>query len=158
MDTSELSVDRPPSKIPHWRQVFDSKGITPEVQEWRYNGSGTEQDPYSVTWIEDDPRNPMLYSAVTRWSVMMVVAVAALIASLDSSAYAGSAEEIMADFQCSREIYTLGISLFVLGFAIGPLVLVFVVHNVTRGLTYVQTGGHRFLSSLAEEHCSFQRT
>ena len=52
----------------------------------------------------------------------MVVAMAALMVSLDSSAYTGSADEIMKEFGCSEEVYTLGISLFVLGFAIGPIV------------------------------------
>ena len=110
-----------PTRISHWRQVFDSAGTTPEVSSWRYAGSGTEDDPYAVTWIENDPRNPMLYSATTRWSLMMIVAMAALMVSLDSSAYSGSADEIMTEFNCSQEVFTLGISLFVLGFAIGPI-------------------------------------
>jgi hypothetical protein len=31
--------------IPHVRQVFDQAGITPEVEKWHYEGSGTEEDP-----------------------------------------------------------------------------------------------------------------
>lgn len=113
-----------PKRIPHWRQIFDSAGITDEVKTWNYAGSGTEDDPYVVTWIEDDPRNPMLYSNATRWSLMMIVAMAALMVSLDSSAYSGSAKDIMRDFNCSEEVFTLGISLFVLGFAVGPVMYV----------------------------------
>lgn len=71
-----------------------------------------------VSWIDRDPRNPMLYSAVVKWSVMMIVAMAALMVSLDSSAYSGAADEIMKEFGCSEETYVLGISLFVLGFAV----------------------------------------
>jgi hypothetical protein len=70
-----------PTRIPHWRQVFDSSGITPEVEAWNYSGSGTEDDPYAVTWIDRDPRNPMLYTALTRWTLMMIVAMAALMVS-----------------------------------------------------------------------------
>ena len=117
-DSAETSTS---TRIPHWRQVFDSEGITPEVSQWRYAGSGTEDDPYAVTWIENDPRNPMRYSATKRWSLMLVVAMAALMVSLDSSAYSGSADEIMSEFGCSKEVFVLGISLFVLGFAIGPI-------------------------------------
>jgi hypothetical protein len=36
--------------------------ITPEVLKWNYDGSGTEDDPYVVNWIDNDPRNPMLFS------------------------------------------------------------------------------------------------
>lgn len=52
----------------------------------------------------------------------MVVAMAALLVSLDSSAYSGAGKQIMAEFSCSEEVFTLGISLFVLGFAVGPIV------------------------------------
>ena len=122
----EVATSNTPTHIPHWRQVFDSAGITTAVKTWKYNGSGTEDDPYAVTWIERDPRNPMLYSASKRWSLMMIVAMAALMVSLDSSAYSGSAAEIMREFDCSEEVFTLGISLFVLGFAVGPIVCVYI--------------------------------
>ena len=115
------AASAPPAKIPHWRQIIDSAGVTDKVKAWDYRGSGTEEDPYVVTWIDNDPRNPMLYRNFTKWSLMMVVAMAALMVSLDSSAYSGSAGEIMREFDCSEEVYTLGISLFVLGFAIGPV-------------------------------------
>lgn len=38
-----------------------------------------------------------------------------------SSAFSGGVESIIAEFQCSEEVVTLGLSLFVLGFAVGPL-------------------------------------
>ncbi len=81
-----------PTKIPHFRQVFDQAGITPEVQEWEYDGSGTEEDPYIVTWIENDPRNPMAYSALKKWGITMMVAFATLAVAFVSSAYSGGDE------------------------------------------------------------------
>lgn len=109
------------SQIPFWHQIWNSIGITPEVRNWKYNGSGTQDDPYIVTWIDQDPRDPMRYSALTRWSLMMLCAMCALLVAIDSSAYSGGPEEIMNEFNCSKEIFTLGISLFVLGFAVGPI-------------------------------------
>lgn len=50
-----------------------------------------------------------------------VVAIATLAVAFVSSAYSGGSREVIAEFGCSQEVYTLGISLFVLGFAIGPL-------------------------------------
>ena len=111
-----------PTKIPPWHQVWDSAGVTPEVRHTQYHGSGVETDPYAVTWIENDPRNPMLYPPLVRWSYVMIVAMCALLVSIDSSAYSGSAAEIMEEFSCSKEVFTLGLSLFVLGFAVGPIV------------------------------------
>lgn len=121
MEGTEAHDHGTADRIPHWRQVWDSSGITPAVQNHRYDGSGTADDPYAVTWIDDDPRNPMLYGSAKRWSIMMIVALAALLVSIDSSAYSGSADEITRHFGCSREVFTLGISLFVLGFAVGPV-------------------------------------
>lgn len=51
-----------------------------------------------------------------------LVAVATLAVAFVSSAYSGGIEEILITFRVSQEIGTLGISLFVLGFAIGPLI------------------------------------
>jgi len=63
----------------------------------------------------------MLYSETTKWSITMLVALATLAVAFVSSAYSGGAQQVIAEFGCSQEIFTLGISLFVLGFAIGPL-------------------------------------
>ena len=113
-----------PTKIPHFRQVLDQAGVTPEVQKWDYDGSGTDEDPYVVTWIDDDPRNPMLYSAVKKWSITMMVSFATLAVAFVSSAYSGGSEQILKEFKSSgmtEEVFTLGTSIFVLGFAIGKL-------------------------------------
>lgn len=110
-----------PSKLSVWRQVWDYAGVTSGVRRTKYDGSGTENDPYAVGWIDKDPRNPMQYSSKARWTYVMIVAACALLVSIDSSAYSGSAYEIMEEFDCSKEVFTLGLSLFVLGFAVGPI-------------------------------------
>lgn len=110
-----------PTPINHFRQVLDQSGITADVEKWQYDGSGTEDDPYVVVWIDNDPRNPMLYGEVKKWSLTMLVALATLAVAFVSSAYSGGTREIIAEFGCSQEVATLGVSLFVLGFAIGPL-------------------------------------
>lgn len=76
-----------------------------------------------VTWIDNDPRNPMLYSKTKKWSITMMVAVATLAVAFVSSAYSGGANEVIMEFQISQEVFVLGTSLFVLGFAIGESLL-----------------------------------
>ena len=117
----EDEVSATPNKISAWRQVWDYAGITSAVRHAKYDGTGTGSDPYAISWIENDPRNPMAYSSKARWTYVMIVAACALLVSIDSSAYSGSAAEIMEEFQCSKEVFTLGLSLFVLGFAVGPI-------------------------------------
>jgi multidrug resistance protein len=107
--------------IPYWRKVFDQAGVTDEVLNHPYAGSGTEKDPYLVQWIPNDPRNPMLFTTFTKWFITIVLAIATLAVSLVSSAYTGGIAEIIVEFEISQEVATLGVSLFVLGFAIGPL-------------------------------------
>ena len=89
MAEKEETESSQPTKIPHFRQVLDQAGITPEVQKWDWEGAGTEEDPYVVTWIDHDPRNPMLYSVTKKWSLTMMVAFATLAVAFVSSGYSG---------------------------------------------------------------------
>ncbi|KAK5050108.1 MFS siderochrome iron transporter 1 [Exophiala bonariae] len=107
--------------IPHWRLVASQSLITDEVLNHRYEGSGTAKDPYVVEFIAHDPRNPMEWPLWKKWSITLLVAVATLAVSFVSSAYSGGIKQVIEVFGCSQEVATLGLSLFVLGFAVGPL-------------------------------------
>lgn len=106
------------TKIPYWRLVTDQGVVTQEIIDYQYPGAGTDDDPYAITWIQDDPRNPMLFSEVKKWTFTMLVAIATLAVALVSSAYTGGVAEIESEFQISSEVAVLGVSLFVLGFAV----------------------------------------
>ncbi|ENI07417.1 hypothetical protein COCC4DRAFT_131826 [Bipolaris maydis ATCC 48331] len=108
-------------RIPHWKMILEPGFVTREIAEWSYRGAGTTEDPYIVEWIENDPRNPMEWSSVHKWILTVCMGFATLSISLASSAYSGGIEEIRAEFRVSGEVATLGLSLFVLGFACGPL-------------------------------------
>lgn len=113
-----------PTKIPYWRMIFDQGVVTQDIIGHPYAGSGTEDDPYAVIWIPNDPRNPMNYRSATKWSITMVVSIATLAVALVSSAYTGGIAEIMVHFKIVGEVAVLGLSLFVLGFAVSFLLLV----------------------------------
>lgn len=123
-DEKEANASEPvrSTKIPYWRLVVDKAGVTPEVEQYPYQGSGTEDDPYLVQWIPNDPRNPMLFSASLKWFLTFVVAIATLAVALISSAYTGGIAEMMVELHMGQEVATLGVSLFVVGFAVGPLI------------------------------------
>ncbi|KAF7897275.1 hypothetical protein EAF00_005503 [Botryotinia globosa] len=108
-------------KARHWELVFDQIHVTPEVLNYPYRGSGTEQDPYVVEYIPGDRRNPLNFTMLKKWTITLLLAFATLAVSFVSSAYTGGVEQIIEDFNVSTEVVTLGVSLFVLGFAIGPL-------------------------------------
>ncbi|KAF4549545.1 MFS-type transporter-like protein 27 [Elsinoe fawcettii] len=109
------------TKIPHVKLILDQGVLTPEIESHHYKGAGTEEDPYIVTWIHNDQRNPQNWSGARKWTITAVVAVATLAVAFVSSAYSGGTRQIIQEFGISQEVGILGVSLFVLGFAIGPL-------------------------------------
>ncbi|KAB8264417.1 major facilitator superfamily domain-containing protein [Aspergillus pseudonomiae] len=109
------------SKIPYFRMLIDQGAITQNVLHFDYPGSGTEEDPYVVSWISNDSRNPQLFSFARKLTITLVVAFSTMVVALTSSTYSGSVGSIVTSFDVSTEVATLGLSLFVLGFAVGPL-------------------------------------
>lgn len=107
--------------VSHWKLVTSQTLVTDAVRHHKYHGSGTDHDPYVVEFIPNDPRNPLLFPQWKKWMITVLVAFATLAVAFVSSAYSGGVEQIAAEFGASNEVITLGISLFVLGFAIGPL-------------------------------------
>ncbi|KAF2667578.1 MFS general substrate transporter [Microthyrium microscopicum] len=112
---------RPNGKLSHWRMLVDQGILSNEMETHHYKGSGTEDDPFAVTWLDNDPRNPMTWPSHYRWMIVLAMALSVLGVSLNSSMYSGGVAELDAQYGASQEVGTLGLSLFVLGFAIGPL-------------------------------------
>ncbi|KAJ5885748.1 MFS general substrate transporter [Penicillium tannophilum] len=108
--------------IPYWRLIFDASVIPREVAAHHHDGAGTDEDPFQVTWIDNDARNPMNFGIVRKWMITLLVGINTLAVALVSSAYSGSLVEIIEDFRISEELGIVGISLFVVGFAVGPLI------------------------------------
>lgn len=74
-----------------------------------------------------------------KWSITFVVALATLAVAFVSTAYSGSIVQVVEAFQCSTEVATLGIVVFVLGFAIGPLFWVPMSELYGRQILFVGT-------------------
>ncbi|KAI4175557.1 MAG: hypothetical protein LQ343_001548 [Gyalolechia ehrenbergii] len=91
------------------------------ASQHRYVGAGTEDDPYVVEFLPNDPRNPMGFSMVKKWTITLLVAGVTLAVAFCSSAYSGGIAQTVKEFHTSQEVAVLGLALFVCGFAIGPL-------------------------------------
>lgn len=87
-----------------------------------YHGQGTEQDPFLVEFRKNDPENPMNWSRFRKWFITTIVTLSVFAITFTSSAYSVSSNELRQDFNISSEVFIFGVSLFVLGFAIGPAV------------------------------------
>jgi hypothetical protein len=86
-----------------------------------YNGLGTEEEPFLVEFWKDDPANPMNWAQSRKWFIAAIVNSSVFAVTFTSSAYSESAIQVMQEFDISTEVFIVGISLFVLGFAIGPV-------------------------------------
>ncbi|KAJ5923719.1 bicyclomycin resistance protein [Penicillium verhagenii] len=132
-DVKELEYQ---SYIPFWRLLIDQQIITKEVLDHKYEGSGTEDDPYVVRWLTVDPRNPMEFSMARKAVITFATAIATFVISLTSSAYSGSIQGVIDEFDIGREVATLGLSLFVFGFAVGPLIWAPLSETVGRQIPF----------------------
>ncbi|KAF5386739.1 hypothetical protein D9615_001788 [Tricholomella constricta] len=87
-----------------------------------YPGHGTSASPYIVDWGHDDPENPYNWTKAKKWVITMQLALCTWTVAFGSSSYTGGIQGTMRDLRISEDVAILGISLYVLGFALGPLV------------------------------------
>lgn len=101
-----------------WRRY-----VTPfeTIMSHHYKGSGTNEDPYIIDWLPNDPEDPQRWPGAWKWFQILIASLAALAVALSSSAYTGGIISMMQEFGKSTLFWTGGVSLFVLGFAFGPL-------------------------------------
>lgn len=84
--------DPAPRHLSLFRLVLDQARITQEVLKHPYPGSGTEEDPYIVSYIPDDVGNPYNWTKSRRWAISWIVATEMLASAFASSAFSGTSE------------------------------------------------------------------
>ncbi|GME33655.1 Major facilitator superfamily [Neofusicoccum parvum] len=109
------------SSAGHWKILVDQALVSPDIVRGGFRGEGTESSPYIVGWASGDLRNPRNWSKSYKWILTINTAIGSLAVSFSSSAYSGGLTTVMEEFDTSREVAVAGLSLFVLGFALGPL-------------------------------------
>lgn len=84
-----------------------------------------DSDPNIIGWDgPDDPENPTNFSARVKILNIGIISVLTFITPLASSMFAPGVPELMAEFRSSNELLAdFVVSVYVLGFAVGPLVL-----------------------------------
>lgn len=97
--------------------------ITPfeQIHNHHYRGKGTHEEPYVVDWLPHDVEDPQLWPNWYKWLQVGITSMLTLSVALCSSAYAGGIPGLMGEFGKGSLFWTGGVSLFVLGFAFGPL-------------------------------------
>ncbi|KAF2457244.1 major facilitator superfamily domain-containing protein [Lineolata rhizophorae] len=95
------------------------------TEDGREQASADENDPNVVFWDgPDDPQNPMNWSAFIRWGSISVISCITFVTPLGSAMFAPAVPELMEEFQSTDELLAgFVVSVYVLGFAFGPLVI-----------------------------------
>ncbi|KAK4212144.1 major facilitator superfamily domain-containing protein [Rhypophila decipiens] len=80
---------------------------------------------YEVQWEggDADPLNPRSFSTFRKWVIYNIVCSSALCVTFASSVYASTYGQLMPEFGISRLVATVGLSLYIIGLAFGPLML-----------------------------------
>jgi hypothetical protein len=86
---NNMDIESGKESIGHWSMILDQGVVTKEIADWQYDGAGTEEDPYAVEWINNDPRNPMEWPKAKKWVMALAVANSVLVVSFCSSAFSG---------------------------------------------------------------------
>ncbi|KXH60373.1 major facilitator superfamily transporter [Colletotrichum salicis] len=118
---ADVEAQKPVNKANYFHLLFDQAGVTEAVLERKYPGQGTDEAPYVVDFLPDDAHNPQTFPKWKKWTYTIEQALATLAVAFVSTAYSGGIAEVIRDFKVSTEIGILGVSLFVVGFAVGPL-------------------------------------
>lgn len=79
-------------------------------------------EPHLVEWEgENDPENPQNWSKSKKWIVTTILSTLTFCVTFASSVFSSATESTAREFNVSNEVMVLGSSLFVLGFALGPV-------------------------------------
>jgi len=83
----------------------------------------TEDRTDLVDWDgPNDPENPQNWSRKYRWYTIMILAFMTFVVSFASSVWSTATVVTAEQFGVSQEVMILGVTLYVVGFAVGPLV------------------------------------
>ncbi|KAL1635103.1 hypothetical protein SLS56_001855 [Neofusicoccum ribis] len=137
MDVDEKDPEKdevPPhhSKSPPRRPTgpYESDNVDDDIERQKTREQGAqaekqaqEKDPNLVEWNgSDDPGNPMNWPQWWKWTVTITLGMMTFCITFASSVFSTATVVTAEKFGVSTEVMTLGTSLFVLGFAFGPIV------------------------------------
>ena len=82
-----------------------------------------QMEPSEVGWDANDDLNPHNMRSSRKWFLTLLISSTTICYTCTSSLYTSTYDQITVEFGCSRIVATLGLSLFIGGLGIGPMVL-----------------------------------
>ncbi|KAK9465930.1 major facilitator superfamily domain-containing protein [Lipomyces arxii] len=94
-----------------------------------------------VTFTPNDPGNPKNWSKLYKWYITMTVAALCFAVAFGSAVVTGDLEAVAEYFDVSLEVAILTVTLFVIGFGVGPMAFAPASELWGRQVVYISTLG-----------------
>ncbi|GAB5592809.1 Synaptic vesicle transporter SVOP [Umbelopsis nana] len=108
----------------------------------RFSQATGHQVEYKLVTFEiDDPENPKNWSKLYKWYCTMLIAFVCFVVALASAIVTADMGGVAKEFNVSDEVALLTVTLFVIGFGIGPMVFAPMSEVLGRKIIYVTTLG-----------------
>ncbi|KAH7324986.1 multidrug resistant protein [Stachybotrys elegans] len=91
------------------------------VQSLESNAAPSQPTHHLVVFEPNDPENPKNWSKAFKWYCTMVVAMTCFVVAFASSVITADIPGVAREFNVSEEVALVSISLFVVGFGVGPM-------------------------------------
>ena len=102
------------------------------------NDNDVDGDKIVVTWDgDDDPENPQNWPTLQKAFFIFQISFLTTSVYMGSAVYTPGIEELMHDFGIGRVVATLPLTLFVIGYGVGPLVFSPMSENAIFGRTSI---------------------
>ncbi|KAK5069776.1 hypothetical protein LTR64_008040 [Lithohypha guttulata] len=118
---SDKTLSLQHEQVSYWRLLSPRGVVTDRILHEHYEGEGTEEHPYTISFLENDPGDPKELPQWRKWVIVAACSLWAFMTAMGSSIWIGILREVQEYTQTSREVAILGVSFYVLGFVIGPL-------------------------------------
>ncbi|KAF2214720.1 hypothetical protein CERZMDRAFT_57223 [Cercospora zeae-maydis SCOH1-5] len=115
-------------------------GLQPVISMRRTKTGEAKPEEYSlVTFVENDPENPKNWPKAMKWYCTMVVALTCFAVAFNSAVITADLVGPSETFGVSEEVSLLAITLFVVGFGVGPMAWAPMSEVLGRRIMYAST-------------------
>ncbi|KIA75346.1 hypothetical protein HK57_00199 [Aspergillus ustus] len=120
------------------RLVMEQAQAREPKEEANHGSSSSQEDvPLDESARDLDPANPMNWTNARKWTIIAMVSFITFLTPLASSMFAPGVPEVMQDFNSSSPtLSTFVVSVYVLGFAFGPLLVAPLSEYYGRTIVY----------------------
>nr|OQO24764.1 hypothetical protein B0A51_07789 [Rachicladosporium sp. CCFEE 5018] len=109
------------------------------LREVQSNKTGKTERYDIVTFVLNDKENPKNWSKAYKWWCAMVVAVTCFVVAFNSAVVTADLVGVSKEFGVTDEVSLLTITLFVVGFGVGPMVFAPLSEILGRRIIYAST-------------------